>query len=193
MPRPSQETAILDAALHCFATMGYDATRIRHIAEAAGVSEGALYRHYASKEAVAQALFLHHMQSYVRRLQDIVSDQASVEQRMREIIAVSLAMYRANPDAIAFILLERPRLMGALPPDMPYPIALVEALMREGQSQGVLRSGEPLLLASIFMGCLLRPIIVSRSGLHAALDLLHDTQHDQVIADAAWAAVTQPQ
>jgi AcrR family transcriptional regulator len=193
MPRPSQETAILDAALHCFATMGYDATRTRHIAEAAGVSEGALYRHYPSKEAIAQALFLHHMQKYIRRLQDIVNDQASVEQRLREIIAGSLAMYRANPDAIVFILLERPRLMGTLPPDMPYPIAVVEALMREGQSKEVLRSGEPLLLASIFMGCFLRPIIVSRSGLHSTLDLSHDTQHDQLITDAAWTAVARSQ
>jgi AcrR family transcriptional regulator len=191
MPRPSQETAILDAALHCFATSGFDATRIKHIAEAAGVSEGALYRHYDSKEAIAQALFHHHMQRYVQQLQDIVNEEAPVEQRLREIITDSLAMYRANPDAIAFILLERPRLMGTLPPDMPYPIALVEALIREGQLQGVLRSGTPLLLASIFLGCLLRPIIVSRSGLHPALDLLRDTQDDQVIGDAAWAAVAR--
>ncbi len=51
MPRPSQEDTILTAALSCFAELGYDATRIKHIATHAGVSEGALYRHYPSKEA----------------------------------------------------------------------------------------------------------------------------------------------
>jgi len=57
MPRPSQEAKILDAALSCFAKLGYDATRIKHIAETADVSEAAIYRHYVSKEALAEALF----------------------------------------------------------------------------------------------------------------------------------------
>ena len=37
-PRPSSRTAIMDAALSCFAQNGYDATRIRDIAQEAGVS-----------------------------------------------------------------------------------------------------------------------------------------------------------
>ena len=53
MPRPSRESEILDAALACFAERGYDGTRVRHIAQRAGVSEAALYRHHPSKEAVA--------------------------------------------------------------------------------------------------------------------------------------------
>lgn len=193
MPRPSQETGILDAALHCFATMGYDATRIKHIAEAAKVSEGALYRHFPSKEAVAQALYSRYMQEYVKQLQSIAGNQTSVEQRLRDIISVSLASYRANPDAIIFILVERPRLIAILPADFSYPITIVETIIREGQEQKSVRAGEPLLLASIFLGCLLRPIIVSHSGLHSPLDLLHDTRHGQAIKDAAWAALALPQ
>ena len=62
MPRPSQENKILEAALQCFADLGYEGTRTRHIAERAGVAESALYRHYASKEAIAQVLFQQHCQ-----------------------------------------------------------------------------------------------------------------------------------
>ncbi|HLO13756.1 MAG TPA: helix-turn-helix domain-containing protein, partial [Anaerolineales bacterium] len=68
MPRPSQKEKIMEAALQCFARQGYAGTRIRDIAEAAEVSEAALYRHFASKEAVAQSLFTHHFQEFGRQM-----------------------------------------------------------------------------------------------------------------------------
>jgi hypothetical protein len=43
-------------------------------------------------------------------------------------------------------------------------------------------------LAAILLGCVLRPIIVAQLAQPDALDLLHDTAHDTVIADAACAA-----
>lgn len=192
MPRPSQETAILDAALHCFAERGYDATRIRHIAEAANVSDGALYRHYPSKEAIARALFERHMRAYVGQLQEVAAREASVQQRLQAIVHISLAAYRANPDAIHYILLEHPQLMDTMPTDFVYPLQVITGLMEEGQRQGNIRAGLPILLAAIFLGCLLRPIIVARSEAQHGLDLLHDPLHEPVIADAAWAAVARP-
>ena len=55
MPRPSQRAAIIDAALHCFADRGFDATRVKHIAEEAGVAESALYRHFPSKRRLPRS------------------------------------------------------------------------------------------------------------------------------------------
>ena len=43
---------LLSAALATFASKGYEATTTREIAAAAGVTPGALYVHYASKEAM---------------------------------------------------------------------------------------------------------------------------------------------
>jgi len=43
---------ILDAALAVFGEKGYDAGTMREIAARVGVSEPAIYRHYASKEAI---------------------------------------------------------------------------------------------------------------------------------------------
>jgi AcrR family transcriptional regulator len=49
--------AILDAARRLLAEQGYDHTRIEQIAEAAGVSKGALYYHYRDKVEVLAAVF----------------------------------------------------------------------------------------------------------------------------------------
>ena len=95
MPRPSQEAKILEAALRCFAELGYDATRVRHIADAAGVSEGALYRHFASKEALAHVLFARYMSAYVTVLQDIADRPLLVRERLMAMVYATMDLYRA--------------------------------------------------------------------------------------------------
>src|SRR5215210_3810573 len=86
MPRPSQKDKILDAALECFASQGYAATRIRDIAERADVSEAALYRHYATKEAVAQELFVFHLLDFSSRLRPITAAAGPARARLGEVI-----------------------------------------------------------------------------------------------------------
>lgn len=189
MPRPSQEATILAAALGCFAEHGYEATRIRQIAERAKVSEGALYRHYPSKEAVAQALFTTHFGAYSARIGAIAAVETSVQQQIAQIVATTLAMYRDNPEAISFILLRQPSFCHELPSGIVAPVDLVAAVIRRGQASGMVRAGAPLLLAAIVLGCMLRPIMVAQLADPGALDLLHDTQHDAVIAEAAWRAI----
>ena len=83
MPRPSQKENILRAAVDCFAEQGYDGTRVRHIAERAGVSEAALYRHYASAEALAQELFAHYFGEYARQIADATSNGTTEQQVAR--------------------------------------------------------------------------------------------------------------
>lgn len=189
MPRPSQEDKILEAALECFAEKGYDGTRIRQIAQRANVTEGALYRHYSSKEEVAQALFTHYLGQFANSLQAIAGSTQPVAERLRQVVRVGLATYRENPAAFNFVLLRPPGFMPNLPAGFLYPVEAVEALVKEGQEAGVIRSGQPNLLAAIFLGCLLRPIIVSIGAAPGALDLLNETRHDQIIEDAASSAL----
>lgn len=55
--RANTKARLLQAALELFAMRGYNATTVDAIAEAAGVSAGLLYHHFASKPAVLQAIF----------------------------------------------------------------------------------------------------------------------------------------
>lgn len=50
--------AILDAAATVFDEQGYDAANIAEILARAGVTKGAMYFHFASKEALAEAVML---------------------------------------------------------------------------------------------------------------------------------------
>lgn len=48
---------IFDAAVDLFAERGYDGVSIRDIAGAVGLTEGAVYRHYSSKDEILDSIF----------------------------------------------------------------------------------------------------------------------------------------
>jgi AcrR family transcriptional regulator len=191
LPRPSQKDKILQAALECFAELGYDATRVRHVADRAGVSDAAMYRHFPSMQALAQELFTHHFAAYAAQLDEATS-VGTTEERLRRAVRTTLASYRAEPAAFTFALLGTPKLLPNLPSGTKYPIELVERVIATGQRKRELRAGQPNLLAAIFLGCVLRPIIVASLSAPGALDLIRETRHDQVIEDAALAALGFP-
>src|SRR3954471_2973223 len=85
---------------------------------------------------------------------------------------------------------------GAPTGDVPnrpayYAIELLRALRAKPPASrlGPARAGQPQLLASIFIGGILRPIIVAGFAAPGTLDLLVEPAHDQVIEDAAVAAL----
>jgi AcrR family transcriptional regulator len=189
MPLPSREPEILEAALACFADRGYDATRVKHIAGRAGVSEAALYRHHASKEAVALALFATHMRRFSEALAGVAGDRdRPVAERIRALVRASLALRAEDPDAHAFVLGHQGRFLSALPADFPYPIRIVERLLGEGQEDGSVRDGPVRLLAALVLGCMNWPAIVAQHARAGSIDL-GDPAAVELIADGAWAAV----
>src|ERR1700737_2414685 len=53
-----REARLLDAAARLFARFGFDKTSIDEIAHAAGVSKGAVYLHWPSKDALFEATLI---------------------------------------------------------------------------------------------------------------------------------------
>jgi AcrR family transcriptional regulator len=67
-----REERILDAAAKLIAQYGYDKTTISDVAEAAGVSKGAVYLHWTSKEELFDALIVREMQRLLADLMERV-------------------------------------------------------------------------------------------------------------------------
>jgi TetR/AcrR family acrAB operon transcriptional repressor len=59
-----REKRILDAAAALFTHYGFDKTTVSDIAAEAGVSKGAIYLHFESKENLLEALLLRELQAY---------------------------------------------------------------------------------------------------------------------------------
>jgi len=189
MARPSQKPAIMDAALRCFAELGYDATRVKHIAERAEVAESALYRHFPSKEAIAQELFATFIARYAGRLSAIAEGPDDPRDKLLAVVQLILDTYRAEPEAFVFAVVNTNRRLPALPPGTVYPMDVIESIVIEAQRAGRVRAGQSNLLASILLGTVLQPVVLATLGAPGALDLLGDLGLDEVIEQAALAAL----
>ena len=55
--REGKHRQILDAAIECFATTGYHAVSISHLAMHAGISKGLMYNYFASKDELLKTIF----------------------------------------------------------------------------------------------------------------------------------------
>jgi AcrR family transcriptional regulator len=189
MARASREGEIREAALRCFARLGYDATRVKHIAAEAGVSEAALYAHWQSKEALAADIYAEGIRAYAETLRGLAgAAERSVRDRLVAIAGASLELYGTHPDAWTFLIRGQGRFLAALPADFPYPIRVIEALIAEGQADGSVRQGDVRVLAGIATGCFTYPVIVAIFARAGSSSPTGESAR-RLIANATWDAV----
>ena len=103
---PSSDTRsrVLDAALACFTELGYEQTTIARIRERSSVSNGALFHHFNTKEAIADALYVDALTSFQVGLWQLLRSQPdSLEAVVRGTIGHQLAWIAANEDRARFL------------------------------------------------------------------------------------------
>lgn len=88
--RRSEETRnrILAAAESCFAHSGYDGTSVAQICQEAGVSKGALYHHFDSKQAIFLELLNRWLEAMDFQLADLGGDPPDVTERLLSMSAI---------------------------------------------------------------------------------------------------------
>jgi AcrR family transcriptional regulator len=76
-------TQLLKVANHLFGTRGYEATSIEEVLARAGVSKGALYHHFASKEALFEAVFIESERDCMRQVSAAAMTETDHVERLR--------------------------------------------------------------------------------------------------------------
>src|ERR1700720_1653158 len=113
---------ILDAALTCFIESGYEQTTIARIRDRSGASNGALFHHFASKEAIADALYVDAMASFQQGLWAVLRRRPrSARAAIRGSISHQLRWIEENEDRARFLYMR-----GHLDWDSPAGAQLVE-------------------------------------------------------------------
>jgi AcrR family transcriptional regulator len=95
---------ILDAALACFVEAGYAQTTIARIRERSGVSNGALFHQFPTKEAIADALYVEAIASFQQGLWELLDRRPrSLSEAVRGVIAHQIGWIEANTDRARFV------------------------------------------------------------------------------------------
>ena len=89
---------IARVAARLFASQGYDATSVRTIVEAAGVTKPTLYYHFGSKEGLAQALLTDPMTAFVATLQACLGSTDDPVANLAAQVEVHFQFMRDDPD-----------------------------------------------------------------------------------------------
>jgi TetR/AcrR family transcriptional repressor of nem operon len=93
-PREFDEKAVLDAAVRCFWTRGYEATSVRDLARGMGITGASLYNAFGDKRSLFRKALAHYVsQSFddrVRRFEGRLSPLDAIKAFFAEIVERSL-------------------------------------------------------------------------------------------------------
>lgn len=98
--------SILDAARAAFARGGFEGTSIADIARAAGVSDGLVYRYFASKRDLLNAVLTAFYERTMVDLEAIAARDAPFEQRLHDIIHRHIEAFVVDADACRLFISE---------------------------------------------------------------------------------------
>jgi AcrR family transcriptional regulator len=143
------------AALDLFVARGVDAATTRDIAAAAGVSEGAIYRHYDSKDELASAIFL----AIHTRLASLVREAAANGRDLEAQTAAIVDAYARTADddwpLFTFHLLFTHRFLPT-PEGVDNPVAAIEDVVAAAVRRREIPRGDIALLAGMALGVVLQ-------------------------------------
>jgi AcrR family transcriptional regulator len=108
--------------LGCFLESGYEQTTVARICERAGVSNGTLFHHFPTKEAIADTLYLEAIANFQEGLWRLLAERPrSLRKAVRGVIAHQIEWIEANVDRARFVYTR-----GTLDGDSPGAAQLTE-------------------------------------------------------------------
>ena len=159
---------ILDTATRLFLQKGYDKTTLQDIIDATGLSKGAIYHHFASKEAIIIAV-VDRMGDFNSAVLAEIRDRKGLTgaEKLREMFRTSITLsFQGKILHMLPFLIEHPQFMalqmqsilGEAAPDYVLPV------LREGIADGSIQTEHPeelsevlLILSDLWLHPILRP------------------------------------
>jgi AcrR family transcriptional regulator len=181
--RKNRRDEIVAATVRLVSRQGVSGASIRQIATEAGVTEGALYRHFESKDDLCQQAYRQIVADMAEEKEQILKSVAPLPARLREWIRLSYAYFDRYPEAFTYVVLT------------PYDFAesdianrqgrLLTAMLTDANRAGQLPDMDPALALSHFTGLMLNiPRLINDRVL-----LGPASQYVDAVAAAVWAVL----
>lgn len=148
---------LLAAATRLFAEYGFETTSVQQIVDAAGVTKGAMYHYFGSKDDLLYEIYARVLREQQSRLENAAASESPVQERLHAVAADVVTTTTANLDDTVIFF----RSMHLLHPDKKAEVRAerrryhekVCELVEEGQRDGVFRTDKsPDLVVDFFFG-----------------------------------------
>ncbi|MEL7490755.1 MAG: TetR/AcrR family transcriptional regulator [Pseudomonadota bacterium] len=151
------------AALGLFVEKGVAGATTREIAGAAGVSEGALYRYFKSKEAIAQHLFAAIHEKLAGLVRNAGTSAEGVEAQAEAVIDAYCGAADEDWTLFTFHLLSIDHFLPT-PPGRDDPVSATEDIIAAAIDRGELPACDARILAAMALGVVLQPALHKAYG-----------------------------
>ncbi|WP_263252004.1 TetR/AcrR family transcriptional regulator [Saccharopolyspora rosea] len=148
---------LLAVATRLFAEQGFEMTSVQQIVDAAGVTKGAMYHYFDSKDDLLYEIYARVLRVQTARMEVAADSDAPVAERLHAVAADVVATTAANLDDTVIFF----RSMHLLHPDKQAEVRAqrrryherVRRLIEEGQASGEFRSDKSAeLVVDFFFG-----------------------------------------
>lgn len=180
---------LIRAALELFTTRGYHDTTTAQIAKKAGIAEGTIYRHFASKQQLFNELYRAAQRWATKIAQETARDRDIGPARAQlTAVAHGLVEGAAHDTAVVKLgLLDPPRAVldeESRRIEREFRLAL-ERLIAEGKAQGSVRTGAVEIWAGVWLATISYALAKVVAG-----DWKPGDTGVRLVIDAAWKAIS---
>lgn len=148
---------LIDAATRLFADKGYERVAVQEIVEHAGVTKGAMYHYFGSKDDLLHEIYARVLREQTRQLESVASSAAPLRERLAaaasDVVVSSIdnlddntiflqSMHQLSPDKQKAVRAERRKYHERF-----------RGLIEEGQASGEFRTDKPAdVVVDFFFG-----------------------------------------
>jgi AcrR family transcriptional regulator len=152
-------------ALRLFASKGVDGTSIRDIAEAVGVAEGALYRHFSGKDTLSRQLFHDNYAALAREILATAERNRIFPETVRAIIAIFCRLFDDNRPLFAYLLITQHAFLYGVPDNAEDNVVeAIRHIFARAMEQREIRTQDANQLAAMALGIVAQPAIFTIYG-----------------------------
>jgi AcrR family transcriptional regulator len=173
------------AAIRLFVEKGVTETSVRDIARAVGISEGALYRHFVSKDELVWIIFERHYVAFAGRLDSLAGAETTTRRKLGAMIRGFCHAHDEDPMLFRFLLFVQHGQLSKLAPETPTPVDAVRAVLECGIAAKEIPDQPADIATALVFGIVLQPVTFAAYGrLPSTMGSISDR-----LVTAAWAAV----
>ncbi|MEO0392720.1 MAG: TetR/AcrR family transcriptional regulator [Pseudomonadota bacterium] len=145
------------AALDLFAEQGVEATTTKHIAQAAGIAEGTIYRHYVSKDDLVWDLFSTNYVGFADRLDALAAEHTGLKFKLLVVIRHFCELFDNDPALYRFLLLVQHRNLHRMKAGTRTPLLAIRDLIEQAIRDGEIPDQDLDLATAFVIGIVVQP------------------------------------
>jgi len=183
---PTRER-ILACALRLFVERGVSQTTTRHIARAAGIAEGTLYRHFGSKDELAWEIFATNFVAFARVLERAHQPHRLLHDKLDAMVGRFCAFFDQDRTLFTYLLLSQHGHLLRVTEDMAHPVIVLRDVIADGIRRREIPGRDPDVLTAMVMG------LVLQTALHRIYGRIQAPLADMadLLATSAWSVLSR--